>query len=116
MPRFKKRQYTTEKVGQLDKRLIIYATDDVSEDGWSNPTEDVYHKCWAELIDNRSKDYELSVQAGTSNLLQFRIRYKVGITTDMTVEYKGNRYAIIDVLDEDSRQKYMYLVIERKTL
>ncbi|UTH13298.1 phage head closure protein [Macrococcus equipercicus] len=116
MPRFKKRQYTSEKVGQLDKRLTLYTTDDISDDGWSNTSETEVGKVWAELIDNRSVDYNATIQTGTNNLLQFRIRYKSGITTDMSVRYKGEAYDIKNILEADERQKYMYLVIERKTL
>lgn len=114
MPRYKKRNYTTEKVGQLDKRLTIYSTDDDSETGWGETKEVIFHKCWAELMDNRAKDYSLAVQTGANNNLSFRIRYKQGITTDMNVRYNDMHYSIIDVIDEDPRQKYMELIVERK--
>lgn len=48
-----------EKVGRLDKRITIITTNDVSEDGWNNSEETVFHKCWAQLVDIRTRDYNL---------------------------------------------------------
>ena len=105
-----------EKVGRLDKRITIIATNDVSEDGWNNSEEIVFHKCWAQLVDIRTRDYNSAVQVGTENQIYFRIRFKEGVTTDMSIRYKDEHYSIVDMLDKDERLPYMYIVAKRTTL
>ncbi|PKE66226.1 hypothetical protein CW674_02420 [Macrococcoides caseolyticum] len=105
-----------EKVGRLDKRITIITTNDVSEDGWNNSEETVFHKCWAQLVDIRTRDYNSAVQVGTENQIYFRIRFKEGITTDMSIRYKDEHYSIVDMLDKDERLPYIYIVAKRTTL
>lgn len=106
----------TDLIGRMDKKFTIYAMSDESDDGWGNTVESVFHTGYAEVIDTKARDYQFAVSAGTIDQLKLRIRYKKGITNDMTVELNGERHSIVTKLNEDSRKPFMFLVVERKTL
>ena len=114
--RYKRRKLVNDNIAHLDKRITIRTTTDVSDNGWSvNETLD-FHICWAELLTTRERDYQMSLQTNTNNQSQFRIRFKDGITTKMTVLYNNEEYDIVDKIGEDNRQPYMILVCERKEI
>lgn len=110
---YKRRRYKKDTIGDLDKKLKFVSVDDISDDGWSTPTETILFTRWAELIESKGRDYQMAVQTGTTNQLHFRLRYKEEIRTDMNVMYRNERYEIKDIIGKDSRQPYMIIVIER---
>lgn len=114
--RYKRRKLVNDNIAHLDKRITIQVTSDISDDGFSNNQSTEFYKCWAELLTTRERDYQMSLQTNTNNQSQFRIRYKDGITTKMTLIYNNEEYDIVDKIGEDSRQPYMILVCERKEL
>lgn len=111
--RFKRNKYVDDNISHLDKRIEIYSVSDASDDGWSTPSEELLMKVWAEIINDKSSDSLNEIQLGNRTVKKLRIRYQKSIETDMHVVLNSEKYTITEILSKDSRQPYMYLVMER---
>ena len=87
---------------------------DRDSDGYPKPSDWVeYKKLWAKVTHLSGKDL-IAAQASQSKVVaRLKIRYREDINTDMSVIYKGKRYAIDSQALEDvgSRNEYITFLL-----
>ncbi len=92
--------------GSLNKRIeILTVGESFDADGYPVEGEVVYRKLWSQVIPVSAKDYNEAKATQTENITKFVIRYSksLNITNEMIISYKGNRFEIESVLNDEER-------------
>lgn len=97
------------KYSQLDRRITIEQptiTQDAA--GQPVPTWSTLVTVWAEKDARLGNEQVQADQVTSQNLVNWRIRYRTGITNKMRISYDGNYYGIESKIEE-GRKEYLFL-------
>ncbi len=65
---------------------------------------------WAMIKTLRGREYYEAATTQNENTVRFVVRYTVGITPDMRIQYKGRTFEILSVINDDERDVTMTIV------
>ena len=97
-------------IGELNRRIIIQQVSPVvSENGFETEAWTDYKTVWASVSNLYGREYFAAMAVNAENTVKFKIRYKVGITTDMRISFGGKYYNINSIDDVDYSHAFMVL-------
>jgi len=96
-------------VGALDRRIVIQTgAETVTDNGERTVSWSTYHTCWAGLDYGAGDEGYDTDQRTASNTINFKIRYKTGITEKMRISYDSAYYNILHI-EEVGRERFLIL-------
>ncbi len=103
-------------IGTLDKRISIKRLEDVENDsGYLEQQMSVFLKCWARIEPLRGREYYEAKQISTADNIKVTMRFRKGLDNAMVVEYDGQEYEIINIVDPYMKHATLELMCVKKT-
>lgn len=102
-------------IGALRHRVTIQVLDpEAGEDEYGDPIPKwvTVYSPWAAIEPLRGRELFTAQQAASEVTSRIRIRHRDGITTDMQVVHRSNTYKILYIINPETKDKELHLLVK----
>lgn len=97
--------------GDYDERITIESLsvtrNSIGEESKSWTT---FAETWANVVTIRGAEFVAAMQAQFRVDIRVRVRYRAGINNMMRISWRGQKYAVVEVMDGGPRREYVEML------
>ena len=99
------------QAGALSERITIESLEVTRNSiGEESKAWVTFAETWADVVTLRGQEFVAAMQAQFRVDIKVRVRYRAGINNRMRIQWRGQPYAVVEVMDGGPRREYIEML------